>query len=176
MNNLYCEIIMLVEGKTERFFIQDVVIPHLAQRNIFVTPIILSKPGEKGGDVKFSRAKNDIERHLKQRPDTYLTLFVDYYGIKKGWPGRDLEEADRIALSAAQKAQRVNDATLQEVCRIFNDYRPDLRFIPFIAMYEFEALLFSDPQILAEKLRVNQREIDKILRECAEPENIRKII
>jgi len=172
MNKPCYEIIVLVEGKTERFFIQDVVIPHLAQRNIFVTPIILSKPGEKGGDVKFSRAKNDIERHLKQRPDTYLTLFVDYYGIKKGWPGRDLEDADRDALSAAQKAQRVNDATLQEVCRIFNNYRPDTRFIPFIAMYEFEALLFSDPQILARKLDVSQGTIEEILKECGEPEDI----
>jgi hypothetical protein len=144
----------------------------LAEKNIVLTPIILSKPGQKGGDVKFTRAKNDIERHLKQCPDTYLTLFVDYYGIKKGWPGRDLNDVDRNALTTAQKAKRVNDATLQEICRLFNDYRPDRRFIPFIAMYEFEALLFSDPQILSDKLQVRKDAIDKILSECREPENI----
>jgi hypothetical protein len=168
----FTEIVAIVEGPTEQIFIRDIVTPHLAARNIFLTPIILSKPGQKGGDVKFARAKNDIERHLKQRPDTYLTLFVDYYGIKKGWPGRDLSDDERNALSTAQKANRVNDATLQEVCRLFNDYRPDSRFIPFIAMYEFEALLFSDPQILADKLQVRKDAIDGILRECREPENI----
>lgn len=172
MNSAYCEIIVLVEGKTERFFIQDLIVPHLAQQNVFVTPIILSKPGEKGGDVKFSRAKNDIERHLKQRTDTFLTFFINYYGIKKGWPGRDLEENEQTPLSTIQKAQKVNDATVQEVCRLYNDYRPDRRFIPFIAMHEFEALLFSAPDILANKLQVSKKSIDDILTECGEPENI----
>ena len=166
------EIVAIVEGPTEQIFIRDIVTPHLAQRNVFLTPIILSKPGEKGGDVKFSRAKNDIERHLKQRPDTYLTLFVDYYGIKKGWPGRDLRDDERNALSTVQKAKRVNDATREEVCRLFGEFRPDKRFIPFIAMYEFEALLFSDAPILADKLQVQREVIDGILTECKEPENI----
>lgn len=168
MNNNIIEIVAIVEGQTEQIFIREIITPFLANKSIFLTPIILSKPGQKGGDVKFSRAKNDIEHHLKQRPDTFLTLFIDYYGIRKGWPGRD----EKRALSTYQKAQRVNDATLQEVCQLFDGYRPARRFIPFIAMYEFEALLFSDPQILAEKLQVNKQQIDDILHECGEPENI----
>jgi len=172
MNNKVVEIVAIVEGLTEQIFIRDVVTPFLAGKNIFLTPVILSKPGQKGGDVKFSRAKNDIERHLRQRPDTYITLFVDYYGIKKGWPGRDITPEDKKTLSAAQKAKRVNDATMHEVCQLYNDYRSDRRFIPFIAMYEFEALLFSDAQILADKLQVRKDQIDEILRECGEPENI----
>ena len=39
-------------------------------------------------------------------------------------------------------------------------------------MYEFEALLFSDSKILADKLQVSKKQIDDILRECGEPENI----
>jgi hypothetical protein len=39
-------------------------------------------------------------------------------------------------------------------------------------MYEFEALLFSDSQILADKLQVSKELIDNILSECHEPENI----
>jgi len=172
MNNRIINIVAIVEGPTEQIFIRDIVTPHLAEKSIFLTPIILSKPGQKGGDVKFSRAKNDIERHLKQRPDTYLTLFIDYYGVRKGWPGRDITADEKRALTTAQKAKKVNDATLQEVCQLYEDYRPDRRFIPFIAMYEFEALLFSDSQILSEKLGVDKIQIDDILRECGEPENI----
>jgi hypothetical protein len=119
MNN-FAEIVAIVEGPTEQIFIRDIVTPHLATRNVFLTPIILSKPGQNGGDVKFVRAKNDFEHHLKQRIDTYLTLFIDYYGIKKGWPGRDLSDAERNTLSTAHKAKKVNDATLQEVCQFFN--------------------------------------------------------
>jgi len=54
------EIVAIVEGKTEEIFIKNILQPHLANKNIFITPIIVSKPGQKGGDVKFSRVKNDI--------------------------------------------------------------------------------------------------------------------
>lgn len=39
-------------------------------------------------------------------------------------------------------------------------------------MYEIEALYFSDPACLAEKLGVAQKQIDAILLECKEPEKI----
>ena len=75
-------------------------------------------------------------------------------------------------MTAAEKAGRVNDATSQTVKEIFGDYRPDKRFIPYIAMHEFEAMLFSDSQILSERLKVPKAQIDSILRECRYPENI----
>lgn len=168
MNN-FAEIVALVEGKTEQIFIQDIVTPYLARKSIFMTPIIVSKPGQKGGDVKFARVKNDIELHLKQRPDTFLTLFVDYYGINNDWPG--LAEAKKQS-TPRDKAEKVNSAVKYEVNNIFGDHGSDRRFIPYIAMHEFEALLFSDPEKLAEHLQVPQPDIDRILRECGEPENI----
>lgn len=48
----------------------------------------------------------------------------------------------------------------------------DRRFIPYVSMHEFEALLFSEPKTLAEQLHVPQSKISKILSECGEPENI----
>lgn len=53
----FAEIVAIVEGKTEQIFIQDIVSPYLAEKSIYITPIIISKSGQKGGDVKFSRAK-----------------------------------------------------------------------------------------------------------------------
>ncbi len=75
MSSHYTEIVALVEGTTEKIFISDILVPYLAERGVLMTPVIISKPGQKGGDVKFARVKNDIGLHLKQRPDTYLTLF-----------------------------------------------------------------------------------------------------
>lgn len=73
--------IAIVEGKTEQVFVESVCKRHLAQQNIFISATQVSKPGQKGGDVRFSRVGRDIERHLKQRPDTCITTLVDYYGV-----------------------------------------------------------------------------------------------
>lgn len=163
------EIVVIVEGKTEEIFIRDMVCPYLVSRGISITPILISKPGQKGGDVKFARAKNDIGLHLKQRQDTFLTLFVDYYGIKGDWPG--LAEA-RKQSSPGDKAAVINSATKTQVNELFADYGSGRRFISYICIHEFEALLFSEPAVLAGQLHVPQRRIDKILAECKEPENI----
>ncbi|MEA3468285.1 MAG: DUF4276 family protein [Thermodesulfobacteriota bacterium] len=162
-------IVAIVEGKTEEIFIKDILYPYLATKNIFIIPILVSKPGQKGGDVKFIRVKKDIERHLKQRPDTYLTIFVDFYGIQSDWPG--IGDAESISLPK-DKAECVNQATMEKVVEHFGEQNADRRFIPYIAMYEFEALLFSDPAILAGKLQIDESQVVSILEECGEPENI----
>ena len=168
MNN-YAEVVVLVEGPTEQQFVKQLLAPYLAQRGVYLTPIILDKPGEKGGDVKFARAKNDIEKHLKQRRDTWLTFLVDYYGIRSDWPGYS---ESKLQTEHSRKAQIMNRATHDEVKKLFPGHNSDSRFIPYVSMYELEALYFSDPPCLAEKLGVQQRQIEEILEECGEPEKI----
>lgn len=165
----YAEVVVLVEGPTEQRFIKDLLVPYLTEHAVYLTPIILSKPGEKGGDVKFARARNDIEKHLKQRRDTYLTLMVDFYGIRGDWPGyRESKQQS----NHARKAEIVNQKTAEEVERLFPEQYPAQRFIPYVSMYEIEALYFSAPASLAAKLGVTQKKVDAILKECGEPEQI----
>lgn len=163
------EIIAIVEGKTEQIFIRNIVSPYLWTKGIFMTPIITSKPGQKGGDIKFARIKNDIERHIKQRKDTYLTLFLDYYGLKSDWPG--YVEARRKT-TPFEKAEAINCATMEAVGRLFGEYVASNRFIPFVAVHEFEALLFSDPAVLSSHLNVPVSKIERILESCGSPEQI----
>jgi len=166
----YAEVIVIVEGPTEQKFVNEVLAPYLWDRNVLLTPIILDKPGEKGGDVKFARAKNDIEKHLKQRRDTFVTLMVDYYGIKGDWPGY---QESKQQSTHTKKAEVMNAATAAEVAKLAHeDLRPDKRFIPYVSMHETETLYFSDPATLAAKLGVNQTKVDTILTECGEPEKI----
>lgn len=162
-------IVVLVEGPTEKIFIADIVVPHLAAKGVYITPIIISKPGQKGGDVKFARVKNDIGLHLKQRPDTYLTLFVDYYGIKNDWPGYDDSKSQG---TPEGKAAAMLAATKTEVNAIFGEFNSENRFIPYVSMYEFEGMLFSETEKLAKTLQVPKEKIDAILTECGEPEHI----
>lgn len=165
----YAEVVVLVEGPTEQRFVKELLAPYMFDRSVFLLPIILDKPGEKGGDVKFSRAKNDIEKHLKQRRNTWVTLMVDYYGIKSDWPGYHESKRERLH---SRKAKVMNGATVRAVVDLFPDHSPEKRFLPYVSMHEIEALYFSEPSLLAGKLGVKQKEIDKILTECGEPEKI----
>jgi hypothetical protein len=165
----FAEIVALVEGKTEEIFVSKLLAPHLSALSVYMKPIVISKPGEKGGDVRFGRVRNDIGLHLKQRTETYLTLFIDYYGLKGDWPG--LGEAKKRS-HAADKAEAVNRATKDAVCRLFPERRAERRFIPYVAMHEFEALLFSAPKILASRLQVKPARIADIVAECGSPEEI----
>ena len=134
-----------------------------------LTPIILNKPGERGGDIKFVRAQRDIGSYLKQRADTWITLLVDYYGIKADWPGYAEAKQQQKHI---QKAAIMNGKTAEEVQRLFPEQNRGVRFIPYVSMHEFESLYFSDPACLAFEIGVPQNNIDEILLECGEPENI----
>jgi hypothetical protein len=164
----YIEIIAIVEGKTEQIFIEKILAPYLGHKNIGIHATQVSKPGQKGGDVRFSRVKRDLEIHLKQRPDTYVTTFIDYYGTKE-WPGLDLVPSQAFP---AQIAQTINEATQAQVVLLFSGQQAERRFIPFVAVHEFEALLFSDAGILADQLGIDETKIVTVLSECGSPEAI----
>lgn len=163
------KVVALVEGRTEEIFVKTLLSPYLQEKRVDMTPIILSKSGENGGDVRFARAKNDIERHLKQKQETWLTLLVDYYGIKSDWPGY---KESRRETQHASKARVMNEATRERVNKLFGDHDSERRFIPYVSMFEFEALLFSDAKILAQKLNVELKVVERILARCGEPEKI----
>lgn len=160
---------VIVEGPTEQRFIKDILAPYLGAKNVFMTPIILSKSGQKGGDVRFVRARNDIARYLKQRQDAYVSLLVDYYGIGRDWPGL---EAVRPGASPSDIAIAICTATQIAIDAELTDYRSDVRFVPHIAVHEFEALLFSEPATLARAIQADRQSIEAIIQECGEPEAI----
>lgn len=163
------EVVVLVEGPTEQRFVKRLLAPYLAERGIFMTATILNKPGEKGGDVKFARAKIDMRNHLRQRADTYLTLLIDYYGLGTDWPGYELSKK---GTNHIDKARQMNESTAQAVKELLPDLRVDKRFIPYVSMYELEALYFSDPHVLADALGVKQESVDAIVCEFGDPEMI----
>lgn len=164
----YIEIIAIVEGKTEQLFIEKILAPYLGHKNIGMIVTQASKPGQKGGDVRFSRMKQDISRHLMQRKDTYVTTFIDYYGIKE-WPGLELIVPQS---PPAQIAQVINEATKALVVSLFPKQQPERRFIPFIAIHEFEALLFSDTSIIASELGISESVVTAVISKCGSPEAI----
>ena len=171
----YAEVVIVVEGQAEQTFIREVLAPEMSVKGVFLQAALIGKPGHKGGNIRFERARMDIGRFLKQRPNTYICTMFDYSRIEPSWPGMvELLEIINSGkkLSAEEKGKKVEKATLTKIGELFPNDNVDTRFIPYIEMHEFEALLFSDTTILANRISVEQAKIDRILTECGEPEEI----
>jgi hypothetical protein len=169
------EVYVVVEGRTEQTFIRDVLAPAASSQGIYLYPALIGKPGHKGGDVRFDRAKDDIGHFLQQRTDTYVSTMFDYSGIGGDWPGRaEIHRRIRSGrnLTAAQKADILEAAMQQAIEESYPQSNAMQRFIPYMAMHEFEALLFSDAHILAEKADIDVSAVDRILGKHGEPEEI----
>ena len=166
---------IVVEGPTENKFVKQVLAPYWGMRNIFVhAPVVRTKTDErhglvfKGGDIRFDRVERQIGNFLSQRDDIVVASFVDYYGIQE-WPGyASIQASD----SPRKIAERLNVAAKEKICQDYAEFTPDNRYFPFTAVHEFEALLFSDSKVLAEKLGIDQAEVDDALTQCGSPEAI----
>jgi len=134
-------IYVIAEGQTEETFVSAVLAPHLYNMEIYPTPILIGKPGHKGGILSYQRAKNDILMMLKQDQDAYCTTMFDYFRLPQNFPGMPVQ----IQTPVERKAKIVEEATYNDIHESLGEnLRPD-RFIPYIQMHEFEAILFSDP-------------------------------
>ncbi len=169
------EVFIIAEGPTEQTFVRDILAPNMAVKGIFIHAALIGKSGHKGGDIRFERAKNDIGNFLKQRSDTYVSTMFDYFRIDSDWPGKEQirsQTQSGAALPAAKKVELLEDATRWKIVENFGGNNADCRFIPYISMHEFEALLFSDPVVLAEKINVEPQRVQQILAEYTSPEEI----
>lgn len=162
-------VISVVEGQTEEYFITKVVAPYLRTLNIIMSAKLVSKKGQNGGDVTFDRVKKDMVVFLWQQNITAVSYFVDYYGLSD-WPKKDTLQLNS---TPQQIADTLNHAALDALNRQYPELMPLKRIIPFMAVHEFESLLFSDSTILAESLGISQALVDKVLQEFDEkPEQI----
>ncbi len=160
---------VICEGPTERTFIDQLLAPHFHPKGIYLTPTILTKKGEKGGDVKYARLYNDLETHLGQGHNRCVTTLFDFYGLKGDWPG--YEEA-KLKKAPADKHEAITSQVREKVNGKLEKLRSFERFLPYFAMHEIEALYFSDPAKLAAKIGVDVAKVEAILAECGEPEAI----
>ena len=147
LSNRMPRLIILVEGHTEVSFIDALLAPHLyGVGHMDIRPMLLGN--HRGGISQWAPVRSEIEKHLLQSPDAWVTTMVDYSGMLESWPGR---RAANGLLSASQKAHAVEQALLKDILALFQDLHP-VRFIPFVVMHEYEGLLFSEPSGLADAL------------------------
>ncbi|ALY39440.1 DUF4276 family protein [Pseudomonas aeruginosa] len=161
---------VICEGQTEEMFVNEMLAPVFFSKGIQLVPALVGKPGHKGGNFKFQRLQADVKNRLLGDRTAYCTTFFDYYGLPQGFPGKDTLVAHA---DIRDKAAAVQDAMVDELIR-FIGQDPIRRFIPFVQMYEFEALLFSDPEAFAigvDRIALNQH-LSAISAQFETPEHI----
>lgn len=135
---------IVVEGQTEEAFVGQTLLPYFADRGIIVNARRVktgSKRGEifKGGGDNYEKIRNDIIRWTKEDKDAWITSMFDLYGIPKNFPG--------ISEVSSQVDPYVKIANLE---RAFGDDIAYHKFIPYIQLHEFEAVLLSEPMKIME--------------------------
>lgn len=163
-------VLVLVEGQTEQIFIREVVAPELGLNGVYLSARLIGKPGHKGGVGPYQRARSELLALLKQSQDVYCTTMFDYYGMPDDWPGR--KEARTLIF--AQKPACIEQALHADIVNTLDASFNPARFMPYVQMHEFEALLFSDCALLAVGLQLPTKfaEFMAIVNECDSPEAI----
>lgn len=99
-------------------------------------------PNFKGGVTNYVKFKNDAQRLLNSAGAALVTTMLDYYRLPQDFPGMKSRPANG---TPGQRITHVEDA----IARNF-DSPPN--FVPFLALHEFEAWLFSSPTELPRAL------------------------
>lgn len=161
---------IICEGQTEEMFVKELLVPIFLAKGLLLVPALVGRPGHKGGNFKFDRLQADVKNRLLNEKTAYCTTFFDYYGLPQSFPGKDIHDSQ---VDIVTKATRVQDAMTIKLTRLIGDDAMR-RFIPFVQMYEFEALLFSDPLAFARGIsneHLSQNLID-IAEQFDSPEHI----
>jgi hypothetical protein len=162
-------LLMLVEGQSEEIFVKKTLTPFLAERRVYVQqPIVLwtkripSGGGFRGGVLNWNQIRKNLQP-LTYDTDAWVTTLLDFYGLPEDFPGY-------------QEAHGPGDPRSQVVAlqEKFADEIGHPRFIPFLALHEFEAWLFCSPNMVAEHFGSASlaTRVQKAVDEAGEPELI----
>jgi len=144
---------LTVEGQTEQRFVAELLVPHLAAHGVYTAKprltALCKKKGKvhRGGITRYEPAKNDIK-------------MIDLYALPKDFPG--YIEAEK----SQDPYQRV--AALEQAMK---DDIGDPRFIPYIQLHEFEALLFAQPEAFECYYDQHKKQIASLATVCNDFEN-----
>jgi hypothetical protein len=136
---------IICEGQTEELFVNELLTPSFYAKGFDLRPSLIGKPGHKGGKISFEKLFLDVRKRLLSDPSAYCTTFFDYYGLPPQFPGK---ETLNNQYSVTKKSKRVTKELSKAIKEKLGDDAVR-RFIPYVQMYEFEALLFSDPVVLS---------------------------
>lgn len=162
MKRLY----LTVEGQTEEEFANKVLQEHLCAFNVFLhAPRLTGPHGRRRGRVPrggmfntFVHALEDMRRWMREdsSPDARFSMVVDLYQLPADFPGNT--QAMRF-----DDGHRQADALEQALATELGDPR----FLPYLQVHEFEALVLSEPARFADWFEDRRRAVDALTEECS---------
>jgi uncharacterized protein DUF4276 len=163
-------VLILVEGQTEERFTKDVLAPAFWDKDLFfyatilVTKRVKDGPSFKGGVTNFAKFRNDVQRLLDSAGDALVTTMLDYYRLPADFPGMQSRPPNGTPL---QRVIHVETAIAEHFGAL-------TYFLPFLALHEFEAWLFSSPTELPRAMTEPQKQplFNAVRASVATPEEI----
>jgi hypothetical protein len=160
---------VVVEGQTEEVFVRELLAAHLGALGVGIVASCVTtsrSKGMRGGMTSFGRARRDISSWLLQDRGAYVTTMFDLYGLPHDFPGWD--EAQRVATPAERV--KVLEQALGAAIGV-------PRFLPYLQLHEFEAILFTDVHatdrvLSASPGRSKFKELQAIRQSVQSPEEI----
>lgn len=136
---------ILAEGDTEETFVNEVLALHLAEHGVAAVVRRVTTRRERrrpdvvhrGGLLDYRKAQRDLHRWMAEDPTAAFTTMYDLYALPGDFPG--YAAAEKLVDPYA-RVQALEGALAADV--------GDWRFIPYIQLHEFEALLLSEPEKL----------------------------
>lgn len=168
-------LLLHVEGRTEVLFVNEVLAPYLYNRGYMSVSARLmgsaNSGRQRGGVRSWESARREIINNLVGDSELIVSTMVDYYGMPNNWPGRAGASTD---LLASGRAKTIEGALLEDVRCLMDSSFNSNRFIPYVMMHEFEAMLFSDCETLGNAIGRSDLtgSIQSILDEFGSPEEI----
>ena len=156
-------VIIICEGPTEEVFCSNLLSQYL-QNSCRIEIRLL------GGNCNWQRIKDMVEKALKQQKNALVTTFFDYYGVKtKKFPNWE----ETVGINKANVRERIEILENGMIEEIDSNLR--YRFIPYVQLHEFEALLFNNIEVFDEMFEFEQydrAELLNIFNEFPDPEMI----
>jgi len=137
-------LLMLVEGQSEEAFVKQTLAPWLALRGVHAKPVLLwtkrlpAGGGHRGGVGSWDHIRKNLSPLLADS-DAWLTTLLDFYGLPEDSPGFAAHKGRGPAYEQVAGVQ----AELAAAC----GHPP--RFLPFLALHEFEAWMFAEPAVVS---------------------------
>jgi hypothetical protein len=161
---------VIVEGDTEKNFVKRVLDPYLGYDYCIDASLITTSRDRrrgrvfKGGLGNYKKTKLEILNRLKQYKDRdhrFTTMF-DLYALPDDFPGSF--ETQNI-VNPHDKVKKLENFLAEDL----DDHH---RFIPYIQLHEFEAMVFVDPGQLIDEYPDAANRIDELKAVKIDPELI----
>lgn len=160
---------VLCEGQTEQGFVEEVLRPYLQKNGVTgVKSILLTtnkKKNARGGMLSYGQAICDLNLLIHTKSDgmnerhVFTTMF-DLYALPEDFPGYNKRNESHdpysmVHILESEFAKEVNDE----------------RFIPYIQLHEFEALLFCGISYIMKLYPESKKRCDQLIRDLQKTGN-----